>query len=75
MLIRNVKLIVAKIEGDKVSLHSELGQEIIVDKDFLGTVKETQTIYLAADDKPLMLTDPKEVLNEIINGQEEQQQD
>ncbi len=72
MLIRNIKLKVAKIEANKVFLTSELEQEIIIPKDFLETVKVDDTIYLAADNKPLILTGAKEVLNEIIDGQEEQ---
>lgn len=72
MLIRNLKLLAVKIEANKVTLKSELDQEIIIPKDFLETVKVDDTIYLAADNKPLILTGAKEVLNEIINGQEEQ---
>ena len=70
MLIRNIKLTVTEVADTQVTLMSELRQKITIAKDLLEKTTVGDILYLAADDKPLTLSSAKDILNELINGQE-----
>jgi len=72
MLIRNIQLKVTQIDQQQVELTSELGQKIIIAKDFLESVKVGDTIFLAADKEPVKISEhvAKDILNQLIGDNE-----
>jgi len=67
MASRNLKLFLNKQEGKKVFLHTENGEEIVLDDFLLGDVDLGKDIYLNLDNKPLSdMQNQKELLNELL---------
>lgn len=73
MLVKNLRLIFSKQEGEKIFLQTENGAEIVLPDYLLEQhTDHKQAVYLSIDSKPLPVVEDsqKEVLNELLNNQD-----
>jgi hypothetical protein len=68
MHLANLRVTIKSVSEDMAELETEQGQTIQIPKQLLPNATQGMSLYLAADDKPLVdaNTSGKDVLNEII---------
>lgn len=74
MLIKNLPLKYKGKQGDKISLQTENGGEVLVDDFLLENLEsKDQPVYLALDQQPLVsrAENQKEILKELLNPQDD----
>lgn len=68
MILENLPVTIKKIEGDAIEVQTAEGTTVMIPASLLPNVETGQTVYIAADLKPLVSADrhAKDVLNEIM---------